>query len=263
MGPETTAHLTIRACPPEQVRAVVGILDEFDIVQGADVVRGQITLGATYYAHERDFTTLTLITARMLTAAPRATWTAYAPPAESDPGVYLIHDPLIGVWRTGCDVEGEASVPLAEVTAGRARGDRVLDVVLGRAWMEIVDELTRTSAGDVVTAVPAGHQVIWEDGVVTIEGGGEDGEDVVLTRASVTVDYPFTDVDAVVAQHLAPVLSAANFLVIPGTWVYRDRDGNVEGEVLARALARRSASGSPAVGGQAPDDPGAGHGTHD
>lgn len=237
MGPETTAHLTLYRCPAEQVRAVVAVLDEFDLVQGADVVRGQLTLDATYYAHEVDLTTLTQITARMLTAAPGTTWAAYAPAAESEPGEYVLHDPVLGTWRARCDVDGEPTLPVTEVRAGRAQGALALDVVLGAAWADRVDELRRTTAARTVTAAPAGYRAVWENGTVTVDAAT--GGNVVLAVPG-PADTAWQDVDTAVDEQLAPTLATAGFVLIPGTWVTAEHgiDPAIEGEVLAQTPDR-------------------------
>ena len=240
MGTETTLHLTVHQCRPDQVRGVLAAIDEFAMVQNADVERGRITLGAPYEAHETDPEDLDNLASHLLDRAPDATWTVYATPTSEVPGQLIRRSPIVGTWRARCDFEGQPDIARDEVVAARAAGDRVLDVVLGLAWEDLVGALHVAHRGEVVAGWPAGHRAVWRKETVTIHGAADDGGDLTVPVA-MPEGSDFHDAGRIVADHVEHPLLLAGFAVVRGTWVHAESSWvgelAMEGEVSAQVTA--------------------------
>lgn len=138
----TYAQLYVYACPPEQARAVLDVLDDHglfeDFHDGAD---GQtyVLLGAPGYGRHQVAGDLSDTIAEALhREAPGVLFQTWTDPAEDYLGAGAIAGPD-GLWQYESTADGDPVFTGREILARLAAGDP-LEEILGAEWTNTIDE---------------------------------------------------------------------------------------------------------------------------
>lgn len=178
-----TTTLTVHACPPGRVRAVLNVVDTWQLADAARPEPHRLALGEPYQAfgaavraHE--------IHARLLATAPDAIWSVVDSAGADWMGVVLIQVPRLGTWTAEANQEGKTYFSGEQVAVLRSAGDRpaaAIAALLGDAWH---DAVSACNPDEELVVEPRSYEVTWERslGRIHVDGAADDGTDLELPR---------------------------------------------------------------------------------
>lgn len=146
MGDYTPMQVIIYDCPPHRVNAVLDILDDHGLDENWSS-RGyaenkRLSLGTTYGESEARGDESEEVAARLIEAAPEATFVAWTDPKYEWLGSLVAYAPDLGEFASDCDAEGQPQFTAQGMARllGRHRDKSVssfLEDVLPRATGEL------------------------------------------------------------------------------------------------------------------------------
>lgn len=171
MSDRTTVTLTVHACPPHQVAAVLAVIEQHTLDDCAPVLSGRLFLDDSYQDYEGGGAED--IHAQLVEGAPDAAWTVYEAPSGECLGTVHRHFPGLGSWSAACDGDGDGVFTAAHIW--QAIADETLPALLGHAWEEAIGALTDDDEVCEPTRLDVEYDTRTGEGVIV---GPDDPEDV-------------------------------------------------------------------------------------
>lgn len=152
MADRTAVQLKIPDCPPEQVSAVLEIIERrglhLEFVEDGQPNDDQLRLDLVYMDHEISCGSAVQIAQELRQKAPDASWEVSEDPAYEWLGDIHRFTPALGMWSTDSAADGEPVFTAEKINCilaeGRIHPERI-DEKLGNSHAEALLRLTETN----------------------------------------------------------------------------------------------------------------------
>lgn len=176
MGDRTNAQITVYACPPEQVQAVLGIIENYlgyNDWGDYDGRSGVLHLGGCFGAHEVSCGSSDEIAKQMIQDAPGAAFIVNEDPYADWLGSVNVYTPELGWYSAECDANGQPMFGVGEVRKISRLSAKDREIALGTPWLEkdALDKLLPPADQRLVPVLPDCSRC-----------GGEWGEDLTCQK---------------------------------------------------------------------------------
>lgn len=163
MADRTSITLIVHDCPPDRVRAVLAVIDAYDLAASGSPTPDQIELGEPFQAQDAPRGQAAAIALELSATAPELTFTLWQHPSEEWLGSVYRFTPDLGLFTAACDAHGTAVFTAAAVRElldevldpgddlpdAEAR-DEALDAALGTPWETATGVASATALSPVI-----------------------------------------------------------------------------------------------------------------
>ena len=178
----STVTVTVHSCPPGQVRAVLDVVDAWQLTDSRRPADDWITLGYDYQSNSAAGLAATEIHDRLLRAAPDAVWTVVEDATAEWLGDVFTYVPALGTWTAHAGPDGSPVYTPDQVATLAGAPPTAVAALLGTAWSDAVAAFRTGEEVEVV--VPPPFEVTWArtDGRIDIDAAGDADTDLELPR---------------------------------------------------------------------------------
>lgn len=180
MSDYTGGYVTIHACPPHRVKAVLTVLENYGLAAensiyddddaAADTGTRPAVILDEEYVCENTFSCgdITRVADALIKDAPEVAFSAHEAPAYDGVGTTCIHVPGLGLFTADCDTHGEPMFTQARLLELAGEPIEVRNEALGEPWSTAIAAMP---PGTVVE--PERLTTLWNrrDGEVIVVGG--------------------------------------------------------------------------------------------
>lgn len=182
MGDWTHADVTVHACPPHRVRAVLEVLQDYDLAAIVDATNRQWLQLGDSFSGDFPLGALPALVSALMTAAPDAAFTACAGPRYEWVETTYSYVPDLGTFKAECDVTGEALFRQSMTTKVAGESPASQQMLLGEPWRTAIADMT----GGIVTEpkfyIQYTHYRAWDHVVVDPFNGTTEPKIVLRTK---------------------------------------------------------------------------------
>ena len=195
MSDWTAGAVTIHACRPHEVRAVLNVLANYVLADGVvrEDQRASLTVGTPIYSSSMPCNGATDMAHDLMDAVPDVPFSVYEEPVSEWLGTVCWYVPELGLFTTSCDTDGEPLFTQDFVLALNGKPSQVRDEHLGVPWLNAFASM----AGEHVVTEPELFEAYWyrRFNKIVVAPAGNGAE----TAEPVSLDD--TDPDASLALH--------------------------------------------------------------